>query len=112
VVGEVPFVPQAAFDRVQPPLIELLALLAVLLGGDRLATHTVLDPRGYQLFDRVPADLDGNHRVIELLDDDAHPVGDTDVAVQAPGALPCALPSDAHEDQRDRVGHELTTTAR
>ena len=72
----------------------------------------MLDPGWNELLHRVPADLDGNHGVVELLDHDAHPMGDADVAVQPPGPLPGALPADTHEDERDRVGHQLTAGAR
>src|SRR4029077_20550818 len=98
----------ATFDRVKHALVELFALFAILIGRDRLATNTMLDPGGTQQLDSVPADLDGNHGVGELLDHDAHPMGDADVAVQPPGPLPGALPADPHEDQCHRVSHQLT----
>ena len=57
------------------------------------------------------ADLDGNHRVVGLLDHDAHAMGDADVAVEAPRPLPGPLPADPDEDQGDGVGDELPAGA-
>src|SRR6202043_2908204 len=109
---KIALVSEAPLDRIEHALIELFALFAVLIRPDRLAAHTMLNPGWDELLHGVPADLDGNHGVVDLLDQDAHPVGDADVAVEPPGPLPRALPADAHEDERHRVGHQLPAAAR
>src|SRR5580704_16978962 len=88
VMREIAFVAEPALDGIKHTLVELLALLAVLVGSDRLATHTMLDPRRHELLGRVRADLDRNHRVVILLDLDADAHRDTDMTVEPPGPLP------------------------
>src|SRR5580700_1611588 len=112
VLREIAFVAEPALDGVKHTLVELLALLAVLVGSHRLATHTMLDPRRNELLDRVRADLDRNHGVVVLLDHDADAQSDAHVAVEPPGTLPRALPSDADEDQGHGVCDELGAGAR
>src|ERR1039457_3107198 len=109
---KIALVAESPLDRIEHALIEVFALFAIVVGGDNLAAYPVLNPGWDQLLHRVPADLDGNHGVVDLLDQDAHAVRDADVAVEPPRTLPRALPADAHEDEGHGVGDQLAATAR